>query len=311
MKLMIDTDVGIDDAVALLMILAHPDTEITAITTVVGNIPLAQATLNAGVVLDVADAPAIPIYQGCARPLLQNEPLHAMDFHGTDGLGGAGRTETSRPVEAEHAALALLRLARQHSGQLTLLTLGPLTNIALAQRIDPNFLKHFRRIVMMAGSVDARGNTSPPAEFNVAVDPEAAKIVLDACRDIAERVWLVSWEASLDHATPLTEWREMIRDSSAIAQFTQAMTRHVEKWVAGSSQQAIPWADPLAAAVALDPTIVSGYETRFVDVEVGDNLARGQTIVDYRRRGAPPPNLNIVRHIEPNKFRDLLGLVVQ
>ena len=101
MKFIIDTDLGIDDAVALLLVLAQPAAQIVAITSVMGNISLVQATHNAGVVLDVADAPPIPIYQGCARPLLQTEPADASNFHGEDGLGGAGKPTTTRPVEAE------------------------------------------------------------------------------------------------------------------------------------------------------------------------------------------------------------------
>lgn len=139
MRFVIDTDMGIDDAVALLMVLAQTGIQIQAITTVMGNVPLAQATHNTGVVLDVANAPPIPIYQGCAWPLLGHQPQHAHDVHGDDGLGGAGRAETGRIIEAEHAALALIRLVRQYPGELTLLTLGPLTNIALAIRLKPDF----------------------------------------------------------------------------------------------------------------------------------------------------------------------------
>ena len=303
---------GIDDAIALLMALAHPETEIEALTTVVGNVPLAQATLNTGVVLDIADAPLTPIYRGCARPLLQNDPLHALDVHANDGLGGVGRAETTRLIEAEHAALALIRLAREQSGALTLLTLGPLTNIALALRLAPDLLTHFERIVMMAAAVDGRGNTSPPAEFNIAVDPEAAKIVFDACQTVADRVWLVSWEASLTHATPFAEWRAMIEaGESPVTQFVQGMSVYIEQAMAQWGQPTIPWADPLAAAVALRPDIVTNAEVRPIAVETGHNLARGQTIVDYRPSSQSPATANIVRAVDEQKFHELLCLVVQ
>jgi len=311
MKLIIDTDMGIDDALALLMALAHPETEIEALTTVVGNVPLAQATLNTGVVLDIAEAPLIPIYRGCARPLMQNDPLHALDVHATDGLGGVGRAETTRLIEAEHAALALTRLAREQSGALTLLTLGPLTNIALAIRLDPDFLTHFERVVMMAAAVDGRGNTSPSAEFNIAVDPEAAKIVFDACQAVADRVWLVSWEASLRHATPFADWRKMIEGNSAILQFVQGMSAYIEQAMAQWGSTTIPWADPLAAAVALRPDIVTDSDRRPITVETGHNLARGQTIVDYRPRSQSPATANIVRSVDEQKFHELLRLVVK
>src|SRR5262245_7726993 len=124
MQFIIDTDVGIDDAVAILMLLSHPAAKVLAITTVMGNVPLAQATQNVGTILDIIQAPPIPIYQGCARPLLQYSPQDARYVHGDDGLGGMGRLNGHRLVEAEHASLALTQLVAQHSGQVTLLTLG-------------------------------------------------------------------------------------------------------------------------------------------------------------------------------------------
>jgi purine nucleosidase len=310
-RVIIDTDMGIDDAVALLMILGHPTAQIEAITSVVGNISLAQATHNVGVVLNAAGAAPIPLYRGCAKPLMQTEPLHAMDFHGSDGLGGASNAYPGRNIEAEHATLALIRLARENSGQLTLLTLGPLTNIALALRLAPDFLGHFERIVMMAGSVDGRGNTTPAAEFNIAVDPEAAKIVFAACQKLIERVWLVSWEVSLTHATPLETWQALIKGTSPQAQFVQAMTVYIEQTMAEGQVASIAWADPLAAAVALAPEIISATDPRFVEVEAGHNLARGGTIVNYLSRSNIPPNINIVRAVNHQQFEDLLRLAVQ
>lgn len=311
MKFIVDTDMGIDDALALLMILAQPGAEIEAITTVAGNIPLAQATHNAGVVLDIAAAPPVPIYQGCATPLMQTEPLHAMEVHASDGLGGAGRPHTDRPAEAEHASLALVRLARAKPGRLTLLTLGPLTNVALAIHLDPQFLTRFERIVLMAGAVHGHGNTTPAAEFNVAADPEAAQVVLNAGRRVADKVWLVSWEAALDHATPFARWRDIIAGASATARFVQQMTGFIERSMAAFGIATIPWADPLAAAVALDPAIVLNYDSRPITVEVGHNLARGQTIVSYLRRQNEPVTAKIVRQIDLPKFEQLLRLAVQ
>jgi purine nucleosidase len=310
MKFIIDTDLGIDDAIAFLMILGHPQADIEAITTVVGNIPLAQATHNVGVVLNAAQAPPIPIFQGCGKPLMQNEPLHAMDFHGSDGLGGVGQSHPNRSIEAEHAVTALIRLARAHSGQVSLLTLGPLTNIALAIRLAPDFLSHFERVVMMAGAVDGRGNTSEVAEFNIAVDPEAAAIAFEACQQVADRVWLVSWEASLNHATPLETWHRFISGDTAQAKFVQAMSQFAESVVADYGYSAIPWADPLAAAVALEPEIVTAYDTCLVQVDVGHTLARGSTIPDYRSRHRPITNMKIVRAVDLEKFEAILQLVV-
>lgn len=306
MKLIIDTDMGIDDAIALLMVLAQPEAELVGLTSVAGNISLAQATHNAGVVLDVAQAPPIPIYPGCSKPLLQYQPQHAPEFHGADGLGGAGHAPTERVAAAEHASMALIRLVRQHPGQLTLLTLGPLTNVALAIRLDPNFLSNLRRLVMMVGAVEGRGNTSPLAEFNVAVDPEAAKIVLAALSQTELAAWLVSWEASLAHPFSFADWAEMIAGDSPVARFVQQMTVFMQQAVEAANIPALVWPDPLAAAVALDPDLVLRSERRFVAVETGANLARGQTIVDYRPHSQMRPNLHIVKQVDQPRFSQLL-----
>jgi purine nucleosidase len=310
MKFIIDTDMGIDDAMALLMVLAQPQAELLAITSVVGNISLAQATHNVGVMLNVAAAPPIPIYRGCAKPLLQYQPEHAEGIHGPDGLGGASRP-TTRPIEAEHAALTLIRLARRHPGELTLLTLGPLTNVALAVRLDPDFPKLLHRLVMMGGAVDGRGNTTAPAEFNVLVDPEAAKIVFGACCQVPGGVWLLPWETSLARVTPFAQWDELLEGDSPKAAFARQMTVFIKQVMTALNFPALFWPDPLAAAVALAPEIVTAQEARFVDVEIGSGPARGQTVVDYRLNTAAPPNMFIVRDVNMPAFLALVRQAVQ
>lgn len=312
MKLIIDTDMGIDDAIALLMVLAQPEAELKAITTVLGNVSLAQATLNAGVILEIANAPLIPIYRGCANPLLQYDPVDAREFHGPDGLGGVGKSETSRPVESEHASLALIGLARERPGELTLLTLGPLTNVALAIRLDPNFLKNLNRLILMAGAVDGRGNETSCSEFNIFVDPEAAKIVFDALNEVDLGIWLVSWEATLDHGIPFPTWQKIITSSnSPTAQFVQKMNVYAQQHLEAANYPGMLWPDPLAAAVALAPDIVVSQEYRFVEVVAGQGPARGQTLVDYRPNRQYSPNVHIVRQVNMQKFQDLLQMAVR
>jgi purine nucleosidase len=311
MRFLVDTDVGIDDAVALLMLLSHPAVELMAITTVMGNVPLFQATQNVKTILDIAQAPPVPIYPGCARPLLQYAPHDAKVVHGEDGLGGMGRPGADRRVETEHASLALIRLAAQYPGQLTLLTLGPLTNIALAIYLDPRFLKNLKRLVVMGGAIDGRGNTTPPTEFNIGVDPEAAKIVFEACTRIGLQVELISWEATLAHPTPAEVWDNLIVGERPVARFLQGITRYLKERMKTNGRKVFLWPDPLAAAVALAPEIVLTQEARFVEVEAGYNLARGQTLVDYRTSGNRPANALLIRAVELPEFYGLLQLVVQ
>jgi purine nucleosidase len=307
-RLIIDTDTGIDDALALLMVLAHRQTRIEAITTVMGNISLAQATHNAGVVLDTAQAPAIPIYSGCARPLMRQQPLHATDIHGADGLGGASAPETGRTPQPEHAALAMVRLARQYPGQLTLLTLGPLTNVALAIRLDAGFLGRLERLVIMGGAVEAHGNSTPPAEFNFWIDPEAAAVVFTACRQANILAAVISWEATLSHGLPMSIWQKLIVGDTPSARFLQQMTRFIDqRWPFSN----VLWPDPLAAAVALEPEIVLNQAAQWLAVETGQNLARGQSIVDYRTRSESVPNAHVVRQVNLMRFQELLQAAAQ
>ena len=310
MKLIIDTDGGIDDAIALLMILAYPNVHLEAVTTVAGNVSLAQATQNIKTVLDVANAPLYPIYAGCIYPLLRYQSLDATDVHGDDGLGGTGRADSRRTTEMEHASLALIRLAKQHSGRLTLLTLGPLTNLAVAIRLDPQFLKHFERIVMMAGAVDTRGNTSAAAEFNIMVDPEAAKIVFDAFQKNDVKPHLISWETTLAHPLMPETWEQLIIGDEPVARLVQQMTVYLNERQVGYQEPRILWPDPLAAAVTCEPDIVFDQEARFIEVETGHNLTRGQTLVDYRRRSRNSPNARIVRQVNQQRFQDLLRMAV-
>lgn len=311
MRLIVDTDAGIDDAIALLMLLSHPAAELLAITTVMGNVPLSQATQNVSTILNTVQAPVIPVYQGCAKPLLQYHPQDARYVHGDDGLGGMGQLNGQRPVEAEHASLALIRLAAHYPGQLTLLTLGPLTNIALAIRLYPGFLKNLGRFVMMGGAVEGHGNTTPPTEFNIGVDPEAAKVVFEACAQLNLQVELISWEATLAHPTSIEAWNNIISGEGPAARFVQGLTHYTSQRMSTTSRKVFLWPDPLAAAVTLAPDIVIGQEARFVEVETGHNLARGQTLVDYRSRSPHAANTQLIRAVDLQKFQELLQLAVQ
>jgi purine nucleosidase len=310
-RLIIDTDVGIDDAIALLMILAQPEVEVEAVTTVFGNVPLAQVIHNAAFILEMVKTTTVPLYQGGGKPLLQAEPLHALEVHGDDGLGGMSSPEIKLSIEPEPASLALTRLVRQNPGQITLLTLGPLTNIALAIRLDPAFIKAVKQIVIMGGAVDGRGNTSPPAEFNIAADPEAARIVFDACARNGLLPQLITWETTLSHPVSSADWQMIIEGESPAARFVQGMTGHIRRRQAAGQDQSFLWPDPLAAAVAISPHIVRRYECRYIEVETGQNLARGQTIADYRTRSTNRPNVQIVRELDAEKFKALLRSAVK
>ncbi|MFD7922776.1 nucleoside hydrolase [Streptomyces sp. NPDC059740] len=303
LPLLIDTDTGSDDAVALLLAGASGLGDIRAVTTVAGNVPLPTATRNALLSLEVAGATHVPVHPGCERPMTR--PLiSAQNVHGEDGMGDVGLPDPVRSSDPGHAVEVLLDLSRRHPGELTLVTLAPLTNIAAALLRDRDLLSRFRHVYCMAGAPDARGNVSATAEFNVWADPEAARIVLEAATP--DKVTWIGWDVSRKDAvmTPADQERlEAI--GTPRAEFVHRINRTVAEWareVTGLAGYDLP--DPIAMAVALRPDLVTESEQVHVDVALGDEV-RGQLIVD-RRLSAPPPNLTLARRVSESGFKELL-----
>lgn len=299
-SLVIDTDTGIDDAVAILMALRHRSWRVAAITTVFGNVALHRVVANVGIVLDAAGAEPVPVYRGAARPLL-GEPVHATAVHGEDGLGDAGFPPSARPVESEPAALALIRLAREQPRALTLVTLGPLTNLALALALEPALPDLFARIVIMGGAVRGRGNVTPAAEFNIYADPEAAAVVFERVGALT----LVPWETVLDHRVSWERWERLVVAGPLGRRFVRPMTARLVDWIrATRGLDGFPLADPLAMAVALEGECVTGSRQAAVAVETAGRLTRGVTTTDGPvGRGA---RVRVVETVDVGRFEQML-----
>ncbi|PJF47890.1 MAG: hypothetical protein D6709_02365 [Chloroflexi bacterium] len=288
MRWIIDTDAGIDDAIGLGLPFAPglaPTHILLAVTTVSGNVHVAQVNVNVGAVLDVLEAPT-PIYSGCDRPMIEPR-VHAEDFHGPDGLGGAGLSKTTRRPEREHAALAISRLARQHRGALGLIALGPLTNVALACNLDPELPHHIARLIVMGGAWQARGNQTSAAEFNFAVDPESAHVVFERFSNVI----MVPWEVSLDQMMPFELFERIRAGATPRARFFAAMTRIVYDWRDQFGFTGVPLPDPLAVAVALDEGVIARAVQARVKVDIGHSVGRALSSLDYRH---PQPNAQVV-----------------
>ncbi|WP_158895280.1 nucleoside hydrolase [Amycolatopsis anabasis] len=303
LELLVDTDTGSDDAVALLLAALDDRVELTAVTTVAGNVPLPRATRNALLALELAGAGSVPVYQGCDRPVLR--PLHtAQVVHGDDGMGDLGLADPLGSARPGHAVDVLLERARERPGELTLVTLGPLTNIAAALLRDRALLTRFRHVYCMIGAPDAVGNVSATAEFNAWADPEAAQIVAAAATP--ELVTWIGWDVSRQDAVMSPADQDRLRGlGTPLAEFTQGINRKVAEWsaaVTGLDGYDLP--DPVAMAVVLRPELVAEAERAHVRVALGDE-ARGQTMTD-RRLDAPPANLTLVRRVRERGFKDLL-----
>ncbi|MFN3965024.1 MAG: nucleoside hydrolase [Silanimonas lenta] len=301
--LLIDTDPGVDDAWALLMAFASPAHRLLGLTVTAGNVGLDHTVRNALKLCEVAGV-ELPVFPGCPVPLVYPAE-DAAYVHGRDGFGDTGYLPPARGPEAEHAALAMIRLSRAHPG-LLLVCLGPLTNLALALRLDPGLPARIGRLVVMGGAVTGQGNTSVSAEFNIGFDPEAAHVVFEAF----ESFDLVDWEAVLRHGLPHDEVERWFAEGGPKAAFYAAISRRTREWSEDRRGQLWHCADGLAMLAALEPEAVTGWTRRPVAVETGGRLARGTTIVDWGNRSGRPARARILEGVDPARFHHWLRLAL-
>ncbi|MCP5150932.1 MAG: nucleoside hydrolase [Chromatiales bacterium] len=297
----IDTDPGVDDALALMLALRAPELDVRLVSTVAGNVPLARATANAATVLDWIDPPARPLLaRGHARPL-RRRLRTATAVHGDDGLGGAaplGRGPRGVPGDA---VARIVALARQHAGDLLVVALGPLTNIAAAIEADRRAMRGIGRLVVMGGAIRAPGNVTAAAEFNFWVDPEAADRVLTAGLPTT----LVPLDATHQIRLPRARLRDAAgRRPSGLAARVVAITRSL---LDGRFRvDGMPLHDPLAVAVAIDPSLVS-TERLAVRVETASTLCAGLSLADLRTgRTAAPTDVTVATGVDGERVLELL-----
>ena len=306
--LLIDTDPGVDDALALLMAFSDPAHDIVGLTVVAGNVGLEHTVANALKLCEVAGREDIPVFPGCDRPLL-HAAEDAAFVHGRDGFGDTGYAPASRNAEREHAALAILRASHEHAGRLLLVALGPLTNLALALKLDPMLPERVGRCVVMGGAVTGHGNMTPSAEFNIGYDPEAAAIVFEAF----PRIELADWEAVLRHGLPRDAVDRWLDGGDPRQEFYDAISRDNRAWSRDRDAGAWHSADSLAMALALDPEGALEMIERPLSVETGHGLARGATVVDWNRQGGAPDNAAILMAYAQSRLEALVrrGLGLQ
>lgn len=299
--LLIDTDPGVDDALALLMAFDDPRHEVVGLTIAAGNVGLEHTLRNALKLREVAGVHC-PVFAGAPTPLL-HPARDAANVHGRDGFGDIGYAPAAGNAEAEHAALAILRLSHVHAGRMLLVALGPLTNLALALRLDPTLPQRVARLVVMGGAVTAHGNITAAAEFNIAFDPEAAHAVFSGF----PRFELVDWESVMAHGFPHAAFDGWLRCGSARARFYDAISARTREWAAGRRGDRWHSADALAMAVALAPEGVLAAVERPVVVELDGRHTRGMTVVDWRREEGRPDNARILQQYDQPRFEALVA----
>lgn len=300
-KFIIDTDTASDDAVALVMALQDPDIDVRAITVVAGNVPLDQAAQNALYTVALCGKDT-PIYRGCAKPMLR-ELETAQDVHGADGMGDIGLPLGGRAPAPGHAVDVLRQLIRENAGDISLVTLGPLTNVALALMREPELAEQVERCYIMGGIGAGHGNVTPTAEFNIWVDPEAAKIVFESGMKMTMVGWDMSWQYATFDAGQAAEIRAI---GTPLAEFVVDIQATLTAYAIESSHLAgFDLPDPITMAVAIDPGI-GRYRDYRVDVTTGEGLQRGMTVVDVLGVTGREPQMTVATGVDRGAFVDML-----
>ena len=302
-KIIIDTDPGQDDGVAILLALASPeDVEVLGVVAVGGNVPLSRTSLNARKIVELSGRTDVPVYAGCARPIMR-KPVTAEHVHGNTGLNGLELPEPTLPLQAQHGVDFIVETVRNAGPKsVTLCTLGPLTNVAMALVKAPEIVPNIAEIVSMGGAYFEAGNVTPAAEFNIYVDPEAAETVLTSGIPVTLMSLDVTHQA-LNTTDRLDAFRAIgNRCGPAVADLLRFSERFdLEKY----GWNGAPLHDPNVIAYLIDPSLYEGRHIN-VSVETASPLTLGMTVADYWRVTERERNCVYMRRVDATRFYDLL-----
>lgn len=304
----IDTDTASDDAVALVIALRHPDVDVVGIGVVAGNVPLDMAVQNALYTRELIGRDDVPIHVGEAAPL--TVPLEtAQNVHGGDGMGDIGLPLRGRAADGGDAVGALLEASHHHDGDLTLVTLGPLTNVARAVEGDPALPDRIARTVVMGAVADHVGNVTPVAEFNMWADPHAVDVVLRSGLDPE----FVGWDVSRRYAVVEPEVAGELRAiGTPVARFCVDIQRVVAEFCATETKLAgFDLPDPIAMAYAIDPEVATETRRLNLRVETDSELTRGMVVMDLLGLTHHEPNALVVTEADADRFLRMLRSALQ
>jgi purine nucleosidase len=299
---LIDTDTASDDAVALVMAMQYPDVHIEAITVVAGNVPVDQGVQNALYTVELCQQ-SIPVHRGMPAPLTR--PLETAQFvHGQDGMGDIGLPLSGRSPASDDAIRVLRETIHQFTGEVTLVMLGPLTNVAVALRQDPSIAQAVSECVVMGGTGQGRGNITPVGEYNFWADPEAAKIVFESGLPIK----MVGWDISRTYAVFNPADTAALRAiDTPLARFSVDIQRAVRQFALSTTRlEGFDLPDPIAMAIALDPSVATQTHRCYVAIETLSPLCRGQSIVDHVHVLGREPNAEVVLAASREQFLRIL-----
>ncbi|TVY08698.1 nucleoside hydrolase [Paenibacillus cremeus] len=299
-KVILDVDTGVDDALGILLAVKSGEFDLLGITTVSGNVSLAQATENTCKILQLIGAEHIPVVRGASKPLFRPEHFEHR-VHGKDGLGGAlrGMPLHKHPSDG-YAADFIVDQVRRFPGEVTLIMTAPLTNLAAALSKYPELVRDVKEVIVMGGVVSSFGNVTPTAEYNMYVDPEAARLVFQAGFPSLILVGLDVTRKAL-----LTEEHINGLSNESIREYVRESTRdYLNRYFERNGVRACAMHDPLAVGVALDRSVVT-MKSYYVDVETRSELCDGQTVCDFQNRLQREPNVQVCTEVDAEAFLDM------
>lgn len=302
-RIIIDCDPGQDDAINLLLALSSPhELEVLGITTVAGNVPLQLTERNARMMCDIAGRKDVPVFAGCSHPM-QRPLVTAENVHGRTGIDGVAVFEPAQPLESRHAVDFIVdTLLAAGDASVTLVPTGPLTNIATAMKKAPSIVAGIRRIVLMGGAMREGGNTTPSAEFNILVDPEAAEIVFACGRPIVAMGLDVTHQV-LASAARIARIKALgNRAALATAGMLEFFSRHDS---AKYGADGAPLHDPCTVAYLLEPELFQGKDCN-IAIETQSPLTLGHTAVDFWNVSGRPKNAKWIHAVDADGFYELL-----
>jgi purine nucleosidase len=300
-RIIIDTDPGVDDALAILLALASPEIQLEALTTVHGNIGIEKTTRNALAVLEFAKASHIPVARGCSLPLVSMPLKSAEAVHGSSGIGKAVLPEPkSQPIN-QHAIDYLIERILAEPQEITLFTIGPMTNLALAIRKEPRIAQALKGLVIMGGAIRQGGNVTPLAEFNIHVDAHAAHIVFHSGIPIT----LIPLDATYKCLLTTSDVQRLNRIDSPIARFVRDATAvYMDFYKKYEGFDGCALHDPLTLAAIIAPELLT-LEEQHVDVDISGGVSMGNTFADFMKISKQPANMKVALDVRGRDFIEL------
>lgn len=308
LQLVIDTDVGLDDALALMLCLASEawdEAKILGITCVHGNTSLENVCCNTLKVLHATGRLDIPVFRGAGESLVESPEGRAESYHGCDGFGDFQYPDAPDPghhIQKEHAVNFLTKITSERPHEISLLCLGPLTNIALAIHMDPHFCTNVKEVVIMGGNIAGIGNVTAAAEFNFHCDPEAAHVVLKSMKC---PITIFPWETALTRTNISYTWRSDVLGKIESPQM-QLLNQAEAKVIATNFKEGWVQCDPAAAAILMRPSIVTAKVTHYAMVELHGRHTRGAMVLDHCNSLRKKHNVTIIESIDLNLYKELL-----